>query len=173
MNLSFEDIYETYYARVFQAAISVTKDHGIAEDVLQEAFLKAYQKLHRIEDNKKVQAWLVTITKRTAIDFLRKEKKVTLLPIEEEILPFEKRAESSTVEKQLEVNDLNEGIKTKVNTLSPKLKKVFQLKYYNELQEKEIASKLQLSDSCVKSRLYRARHVMKEKVLEVVGDQTA
>ncbi len=170
----FNYIYETYYHRVFRAAFSLTKDQGLAEDVLQESFLKAYHKLHLIEDEAKVGAWLTTIAKRTAIDLLRKEKRTPVLSLEETCLPENQIAFSeSAVEKEIEENDFRQGIKEKINTLPTKLRKVFQLKYYGELQEKEIASALKLTNSAVKSRLFRARNNLKTKVVDLAGDQSA
>jgi RNA polymerase sigma factor (sigma-70 family) len=62
---------------------------------------------------------------------------------------------------------LEDRIKKKVSTLPPKLRVVFQLSSYHHMNEKEIACKLDLTTSAVKSRLHRARQSMKRKMSEV------
>ncbi|MFC7062574.1 RNA polymerase sigma factor [Halobacillus seohaensis] len=163
-DINFNDLFTKYYSRVYYTALKITKETSAAEDVLQETFIKAYDKFNEIKDVNKVGAWLSTIASRKAIDFLRKEKKIVLLSIEDYpiLLPFE--IAESKVENECEQIILEEEIKKKISTLSPKLRSVFQLHYNQQLRESEIASKLNLSKAAVKSRLYRARLAMKNKM---------
>ncbi|CDQ21448.1 RNA polymerase sigma-70 factor, ECF subfamily [Halobacillus karajensis] len=153
-------MYKQYYHRVFYTALKVTKNPCSAEDILQETFIKAYDKLEEIKDENKVGAWLSTIAHRKAIDLIRKEKRAVLLPIEE-IPPSRTVEECSDVECICEQRCLEEDIKKRTLMLSPKLRAVFQLSYYKQLQEKEIAYNLKISPAAVKSRLHRARQMMK------------
>ncbi|UOR10487.1 RNA polymerase sigma factor [Halobacillus amylolyticus] len=172
MDGDFEKIYQLYYNRVYHAAFRLTKDHKHAEDILQETFIKAYQKIDQIEKIDKIGAWLSTTATRASIDFLRKEKKVVVAEIDE--LPLPKCEARSIVEEHCEEKDMEEAIRREVSTLSPKLRKVFYLKYYGHLKESEIAERLELSASAVKSRLYRARICMKKQVADLVEqNQTA
>ncbi|MYL51418.1 sigma-70 family RNA polymerase sigma factor [Halobacillus litoralis] len=165
--MDFCEMYEQYYHRVYYTALKVTKNPCSAEDILQETFIKAYDKLDEIREEGKVGAWLSTIAHRKAIDFLRKEKKAVLLPIEEMPVPqptYENTA--SDVEHICECRHLEEDIKKRISTLSPKLRAVFQLSYDQQLQEKEIAQTLRITQAAVKSRLHRARQAMKGKLGE-------
>lgn len=173
--MNFHDMYERYYHRVYYAALKVTKNPCSAEDILQETFMKAFDKLHEVKDETKVGAWLSTIAHRKAIDFLRKDKRMVFLPLEELPIPKTKvPCVSSEVETICVRNYMEEGIKKRISTLSPKLRPVFQLNYYKQMQEKEIARELSISPSAVKSRLHRARQAMKVKLSEeLIQDYTA
>lgn len=165
MNFNFNDIYTNYYNRVYYTALKITKEPCSAEDVLQETFIKAFDKLNEVKDASKLGSWLSTIASRKAIDFLRKEKKFVLLTIED--YPFLQSSEAtigSQVEKECEQIILEEEVKKRISTLSPKLRAVFRLYYDHQLRESEIASKLHLSQPTVKSRLYRARLAMKDRM---------
>lgn len=165
MEITFHDLYNQHYKRVYFSAIKVTKDHGLAEDVLQETFITAYDKLMEIENEAKVGSWLSTVATRKAIDLLRKQKKVVLVSID--IYPqLTDLPLDSTVEKECENAQLEEGIGDLISTLSPKLRSVFRLYYHHQLKEKEIACKLKLSPGAVKSRIHRARIVMKSKIVD-------
>ncbi|MGP4062790.1 RNA polymerase sigma factor [Halobacillus sp. H74] len=162
--MDFCNMYEQYYQRVYYTALKVTKNHCSAEDILQETFIKAYDKLDEVQEVGKVGAWLSTIAHRKAIDLLRKEKKMVILPIEELPLPVPNGEDmSSDVEQICEYHHLQENVKKRIITLTPKLRAVFQLSYIREMQEKEIALELNISPAAVKSRLHRARQVMKGK----------
>lgn len=163
--MDFYEMYETYYHRVYYTALKVTKNPCSAEDILQETFIKAYKKIEEVRDEGKVGAWLSTIAHRKAIDLLRKEKKAVLLPMEELPLtqPVDVKPESD-VERICEHHLMEEDVKKKISTLSPKLRSVFQLSFYKEMQEKEIAHELRITPAAVKSRLHRARQAMKGKL---------
>src|SRR5690606_17505060 len=80
--IDFEHVVFTFSNRLTAAAYSVTKDWFTAEDVVQESFIKAYNKMDCIESREKIGAWLYSITIRTAIDFLRAEKRKQSIPMD-------------------------------------------------------------------------------------------
>lgn len=165
MKMTFHDLYTQHYKRVYFSAVKVTKDHGLAEDVLQETFITAHDKLIEIDNEAKIGSWLSTVATRKAIDLLRRQKKVVLVPID---IPTQLSDIPlvSSVEKACENALLEDVVGLLISTLSPKLRTVFRLYYYNQLNEKEIATKLQLSPGAVKSRLHRARNAMRSKMID-------
>ncbi|WP_079525332.1 RNA polymerase sigma factor [Halobacillus hunanensis] len=175
MEEDFDGIYLHYYNRVYYAAYRVTKEKRSAEDVLQETFIKAYRNLNQLKDGEKIGAWLSTTATRTAIDLLRKERKYVVTEVEEVSPPAGEAALlRSTVEESCEERAIEEEVWQKTNTLSPKLKEIFKMKYYFYYKEADIAEQLQLSLSAVKSRLHRARNYMKKHMEGLIGqDQTA
>ncbi|WP_264188448.1 RNA polymerase sigma factor [Halobacillus litoralis] len=158
-------MYKRHYQRVYYTALKVIKDPCSAEDILQETFIKAYNKLDGVREEEKAGSWLCTIAHRKAIDLLRKEKKAILVSLEH--LPpakAKKDGSGSDVERLCEYRHMEEDIKRRVSTLSPKLRVVFQLSYDKNMVEKEIAHELRISQAAVKSRLHRARRVMKKNM---------
>ncbi|MBM7573206.1 RNA polymerase sigma factor [Aquibacillus albus] len=164
-NSDFNQIFQLYYERIFSVAWNVTRDFYLAEDVVQETFVKAYKNLHRLKDQHKMGAWLSTIASRTAIDLLRKEKRSFHIPLdsilftnEESLFPL------LEVDNEMEMKLRKEEIYQEAIQLSPKLRHVFVLRFQKDLKEYEIANELNISLSAVKTRLYRAKKAMKQQL---------
>ncbi|MDL4842231.1 RNA polymerase sigma factor [Aquibacillus rhizosphaerae] len=161
----FSTIYETYYQRVYHAAWKITRDNYLAEDVVQETFIKAYNNIDRLTDDSKIGAWLSTIASRTAIDVLRKEKRASFIPIDEVLFTnYESLKPLLLVDKELETIWSKEDIKQQIVLLSPKLQKVLLLKYQEDIKDEDIAEKLNITLSAVKTRIFRARKIMKQQL---------
>jgi RNA polymerase sigma factor (sigma-70 family) len=160
-NEYFQAIYEQYYDRIYQISYFMTRDPYLAEDILQETFLKAYRKFHHITDERKLGAWLSTIASRTAIDVMRREKKWSGISIEENLLHHDICDTVLNVEHEVEMNLMKEKVKREIYRLKPEYRQVFVLKYHFGLKEEEITHRLRLNKGTVKSRLYRARQMLK------------
>lgn len=152
-------IYSLYSRRLHTIAYSVLKDHFLAEDVVQETFLKAYKNIDSVCDQQKLAAWLAQIAVRTAIDFLRAEKRKNWLPSDQsmiEAILFESNSQDLT-EKEVEHNFFQKVLNDSMGQLKKEYKEVLVLQLQYGLKEKEIACQLQLRSSTIKNRLYRAR----------------
>lgn len=165
-SIDMKDICDQYYKRVFHAAYGVTRDYYLAQDVVQETFLKAYQKIDTIQDKEKMGAWLTSIATRTAIDFIRKERKTNEKLAAITHLENTNIESNQNVEQEVEFNMLNEQIQEVINSLSPDQKSVFLLKINYGLKEREIADLLKLNQNTVKTKLYRIRKFLKAILLE-------
>ncbi|MGG1399166.1 RNA polymerase sigma factor [Bacillus salipaludis] len=169
-SIDFNQIVGEYSQRLHYIAYSYAKDRFIAEDIVQEALLKAYKKLDTVEDSNKLGAWLSAITARTAIDFLRMEKRKNWMLVDpaiiEPIIGLEQSGEN--LEEEVGVRLFKEEVNETMGCLSKEFQEVLILKIHYGLKENEIASLLNLKAATVKTRLYRARkqlkHVYTEKV---------
>ncbi|MFE8699621.1 RNA polymerase sigma factor [Cytobacillus sp. FJAT-54145] len=168
MTMDIEEICSLYSQRLFHVAYSITRDHHHAQDVVQDTFIKAYQKLDTLEDHSKVGAWLSSIATRTAIDYVRKEKRKSEVFLENSIVESNQLHFSSSqdVEKEVELALFEEEIQHVINNLSTDQKNVFLLKIKAGLKEKEIAEKLKLKQGTVKTNLYRAKRHLKSMMVE-------
>lgn len=162
-------IFEMHYERVYHAAYFVIQDKYLAQDVTQETFLKAFQKIDTLQDGNKLGAWLGTIATRTAIDLLRKIKRRNDILIEDVYIDEDHFDEEMTsTEDKIEFQFLEKVIQKNIQVLEPPgYREVLILKYEYELQDKEIAEALGISVSAAKSRLHRAR----KKLQVLLGDQ--
>ena len=165
-SMDMKEICEQYYKRVFHAAYGVTRDHHLAEDVVQETFLKAYQKIDTIQDKEKMGAWLSSIATRTAIDFIRKERKTSEKLAAITDLENANIEMNQNVEQEVEFNMLSAQIQEVINSLSPEQRSLFLLKIHYGLKEREIADLLKLNQNTVKTKLYRIRKFLKAILLE-------
>ncbi|MBU8878057.1 RNA polymerase sigma factor [Bacillus sp. FJAT-29790] len=161
-----KEICDLYSKRLLHIAYCITRDYHLAQDVVQEALLKAYRNRDRIQEQEKLGAWLSSITTRTAIDFVRKERRINerldcYMDLENVDVHM-----NQNVEKEVEINLFNEQIHREINSLPPDQKNVLLLKIKHGLKEKEIAEMLRLNPSTVKTRLYRVRKHLKGMLLE-------
>ncbi|WP_026581197.1 RNA polymerase sigma factor [Bacillus sp. J33] len=166
-SIDMREICNLYNKRLYQIAYCITRDHYLAQDVVQETLIKALKKMETLEDQGKLGAWLSAIATRTAIDFVRKERR-TKERIQDSF-DFENCPERNNIDagKEAEMNLLQEQIYGYVNSLSPDQKRVFLLKIKHGLKEREIADILQLNPNTVKTKLYRVRQQLKE----LLGDR--
>ncbi|TCP29162.1 RNA polymerase sigma-70 factor (ECF subfamily) [Scopulibacillus darangshiensis] len=157
-----EELYQTFYQRVYRAAMVICRDPYLAEDIIQETFIKAIKKLDTLADHQKIGPWLLTIASRTAIDTLRKEKRKRALSLDS-IAMFKKDMlmEACDVERDVESLLFEQEVQADINQLKPEFREIILLKCFKGLKENEIAAKLGLSKGTVKSRLYRARQQMR------------
>lgn len=151
-------LYEQFYHLLYGIALQIVKDHYLAQDVLQETFIKAYRHLDDCRDRRKVRAWLTTVTKRTAIDFLRKRNSQVAVPID--YVTVEETAERS-VEETVENELIYRDVLRQMERLAPNYRKMIVLKYVHELKETEIAARLGVKHGTVKSTVFRARRKMR------------
>lgn len=153
-----------YANRLKLIAYSVTKDWYLAEDVVQEAFIKAYKKIDSIEDIGKIKAWLSSITMRTAIDCFRSEKRRRWIPVDLSLMDPSSFVHGIEWVTDIKVEEklLKDEITRLMDYLSNEYQEVLLLKMQYGLKENEIAHLLQLNSSTVKTRLYRARKKLKQ-----------
>ncbi|MGG1517710.1 RNA polymerase sigma factor [Paenibacillus oryzisoli] len=147
------NLMETYGNDVWNYAFSICRNRDTADDITQDTFLKVYRNLTTFRGDAAVKTWLLTITRNTAYDYLRKAfwRKVTLVGFIQSG-GTSQSAENEAVE-QLYASD----IWKKVLTLSPKYREILILHAHYHLTTKEMAAVLGISEGTVKSRLHHAR----------------
>ncbi|ULT57641.1 RNA polymerase sigma factor [Neobacillus drentensis] len=162
--IDFNQVYSEYANGLLYIAFSYTHDRRWAEDIVQETFIKAFKKIDTIEDTKKVGAWLSIITARTAIDFLRSEKRNRWITVDaaqmEPIMNHKKNGMDT--EEMAGIRFLQEDVGRSMESLSKEFQEVLTLKVNYDLKENEIARLLGLKSTTVKTRIYRARKQLKQ-----------
>ncbi|HJV32322.1 MAG TPA: RNA polymerase sigma factor [Bacillales bacterium] len=162
VGIHFNQIYTKYSKRLLFIAYSVTRDRFLAEDVVQETFIKAFKRMGTVEDFDKMGSWLSSIATRTAIDFLRAEKRKNCLLVEQSVLEGVHDQRASNTEEKVIFKLLKEDISHSLRALSKEYQIVLTLKLQHGLKETEIARLLRLKSSTVKTRIYRARKQLKQ-----------
>jgi RNA polymerase sigma factor (sigma-70 family) len=167
--IDFSEIYNLFYKRLFHIGYSITGDLHLAEDVVQETFIKAMKKVETIEAECKIGAWLSVIATRTAIDFVRIERKKKGIPMDMDMLECLGGIMKQNVEEEVETGILMEQVHDAIRKLTLEYQDVLMLKLGNGLKEKEIAHVLDLKPSTVKTRIYRARKQLRLLFLDQIG----
>ncbi|WP_147534686.1 RNA polymerase sigma factor [Bacillus marasmi] len=166
--LDFNQLYSMYSKRLYYTALSIIRDPFLAEDIVQETFLKAFKKTDTIDDNSKIAAWLNSIAARTAIDILRSEKRNNWMPSDHSLIESVLYSSNSQDMTEIEVENrlFKQELHASMGDLSKEYKEVLILRIDHGLKEKEIAHFLQLKATTVKNRLYRARKQLIQRLSE-------
>src|SRR6476620_8962922 len=167
---AFESLVKKYDRNVFRIANHITHNREDAEDVVQDAFLKAYENLEQFQGQSKFYTWLVRIAVNEALMKLRKrrpERTVSLdedVKTEEDSLPREVADWSPNPEQQYSQAELKDILTRTIQGLPPGFRTVFVLRDVEGLSTEETAEALDLSVPAVKSRLLRARLQLRERL---------
>src|SRR5213079_1065537 len=167
---SFEELVKRYDRNVFRIAQHITQNREDAEDVVQDAFLKAYSNLEQFQGQSKFYTWLVRIAVNEALMKLRRRRPERTVSLDEDIkteddsLPREIADWSPNPEQQYTQAELREILSKTIQGLPPGFRTVFVLRDVEGLSTEETAAALELSVPAVKSRLLRARLQLRERL---------
>ena len=168
--VAFEQLIKKYDRNVFRIAQHITQNREDAEDVVQDAFLKAYQKLDQFQGNSKFYTWIVRIAVNEALMKLRKRKSDKLVSMDEDVetdegtITREFADWSPNPEQQYNQAELNDILSRTIQGLPASFRTVFVLRDVEGLSTEETAEMLALSVPAVKSRLLRARLQLRERL---------
>jgi len=166
---AFDELVRRYERRIFRLARNITQNREDAEDVMQEAFLKAYEHLDGFEGNSRFYTWLVRIAVNQGLMKLRKRRPNVLsldeeLETEDDVMPREVEDWGPSPEQRYQQSELAGKLDEAIHSLEPGFRVVFQLRDIEELSTEDTARVLGLSVPAVKSRLLRARLKLRNKL---------
>lgn len=167
---AFNDLVNRHARKVFRLARHITKNDADTEDVLQDAFLKAYSRLDQFAGNSQFYTWLVRIAVNESLMRLRKRKNSKTVSLDEELetddspIKREVASDGEDPEESLSRKETREILEGAIDSLAEGYRTVFVLRDVEGLSTEETADMLGLSISAVKSRLLRARLQLREKV---------
>jgi RNA polymerase sigma-70 factor (ECF subfamily) len=167
---AFEQLVKRYDRNVFRIAQHITQNREDAEDVVQDAFLKAFQNLGQFQGQSKFYTWLVRIAVNEALMRLRRRRPERMVSIDEDVqteedsIPREIADWSPNPEQLYNQGELKEILQKTIQGLPESFRTVFILRDVEGLSTEETADALGLSVPAVKSRLLRARLQLRERL---------
>ena len=167
---AFEQLVKLYDRNVFRIAQQITQNREDAEDVVQDAFLKAYENLDRFQENSKFYTWLVRIAVNESLMKLRRRRTGRTVSLDEDIetkedtIPREVADWSPNPEQLYKQGELKDILRKTMQGLPASFRTVFVLRDVEGLSTEETAEALDLSIPAVKSRLLRARLQLRERL---------
>lgn len=170
---AFSQLVSRYDRKIYRLARHITNSDEDAEDVLQEAFLKAYEHLDGFQGNAKFYTWLVRIAVNESLMKLRKRKSDRTVSLDEptengdEPMVREIAVWDGNPEQQYSSDELRAILDKAIANLKPAFRTVFLLRDVEELSTEETAAALDLSVPAVKSRLLRARLELRERLTRI------
>lgn len=160
-NAVLEQLMDAYGRDVWNYAYFMTGKRELSDDVAQDTFVKAYERLVTFRGGSSVKTWLLSITRNTARDALRSAwlKRVSLFRMPDERIRTMPSAEQAALD-----GLVTEQLWLEVMALPRKLRETLLLHAHHGLSHREIADLLGISEGTVKSRLHRARAAMGRKL---------
>ncbi|MBP3040189.1 sigma-70 family RNA polymerase sigma factor [Bacillaceae bacterium Marseille-Q3522] len=153
---SFAKIIHEEKKRLYRIAYLYVKNENDAVEIVQETTYKAFLSIEKVKSPEQISAWLKRITINSAIDFIRRQKKVTSIASEYiEEIPDKARGLDEKIDLFQLLDQLDERQKT-----------VIILKYYEDLSNREIADIIGCPEGTVKSSLHRALKCLRSKMEE-------
>lgn len=160
--MAFNQLFEKHWDPLFQASYRVLKDVDRARDAVQEVFIDFWKRKETLElDN--ISGYLY---KAVRFQSLKQLRKVTLLDIHQE--HFKNVLGINTTQQQLDINQLEKTLTESLGELPPKYKEIFEMSRFQNLSNKEIADRLDLSQRTVDWYLHSVLKHLKGK-LTVAG----
>ena len=161
MKYDIETLIREYGNDVLKTAYAYVKDKFTAEDIFQEVFVKVYKNLDSFRDESGIKTWIIRITINTAKDYLKSaysQKVVPMMEFKEDMITSDNDFE------EIENRDRDRVVRETVMTLPEAYREVLLCVYFHEMSVADTASALNIPDGTVKSRLARAREMLKTKL---------
>jgi RNA polymerase sigma-70 factor (ECF subfamily) len=162
---AFGPIVDRYKAAVFGVALARVQNFHDAEDLTQEAFLEAFERLGSLREPDRLGAWLRSITIHRCINFLRRRTRAGEVEGGGELAQA-----AATPQDDPARRDLRDRVMAAIGRLSRVQRETVTLFYIDGYSVLEIAAMQEAPEGTIKRRLHEARHRLKEEMLEMVGD---
>jgi RNA polymerase sigma-70 factor (ECF subfamily) len=167
----FHDLIRPHERSVYAMALSLLHNEADAEDVAQEAFLKAFRNLGKFRGESKFSTWLISITLNEARGRLRSKKNVKLESLDEPregegiVTPALLRDWREIPSEALERQEIRQMLQQAITDLPLIYREVFLLRDVEDLSVNQSAEALGISIASVKVRLHRARIMLQKKLV--------
>jgi len=155
---AFGELVTRHQTGVFNVCYRLLHERGEAEDLAQETFMRAYDRLHTFDLEREFGPWIRRVAANLCLNHLEAQK--TAIQLDEE----RNADQSQRPENQVEVKERSEQIRSALASLPSHYRVVVELRHYQDLSYDEIAQELNIPLSDVKSRLFRARKFLAEKL---------
>ena len=157
---AFAQLVDQFHGDVFRMVFYRIRSRADAEDIAQDVFLKAFQKISTVKDALRFRGWLFSITLNRIRDFQRKKRFRSLFKVEAENIEYQPPVETESDQPEALDQVLKEDFWRQIRSMLSKLPKmereVFLLRFFDHLNINEIAGALKKNESTIKTHLYRA-----------------
>lgn len=163
---TFRKLVEAYQEKAYGLAFRMLGDEEDARDVVQEGFIKIWEKIHTYDQNEKFSNWMYRIVSNTAIDRIRTRKRNPENHYDD-ISALSYLSEHDNPEKKLETEESLKLIRLLTKELPEKQSLVFSLRDLQGLSQNEVEEITGMKGDLVKSNLYHARKFIREKLINI------
>lgn len=163
----YELIMRRHNQRLYRVARSILRDDNEAEDVMQDAYVRAYQHLDQFAGESKFATWLTRIAVHEALHRAKQHNRFQEMPPGQNMETF--KATSPDPEQQAQCRELETLLETAIDTLPTTYRTVFVLREIEGLSTAETAECLGVQEETVKTRLFRSRALLRRELFTRAG----
>jgi len=166
----FEILMRRYNRRVYRTVRAIVRDNGEAEDVMQDAYVRAYANLGQFAGRAKFSTWLTRIAVNEALARVRMRKRLVYLPEDTGGIGMNiYTSKTPDPEQNALAKELALVVEEAVDSLPEAYRSVFMLRQIEDMSTAETAECLDISEEAVKVRLFRARALLRDELCSRIG----
>ncbi len=158
---AFKELFDEFQQGIFSFLRYKIGDAAVAEDVIQEVFIKLWENRHTLDESRSIKSYLFTIANNLALNNLRHRKVVIQFQQKQR---QEVTSYADSPEAAAEANELREKLLHLIAGLPEKTRVVFMMSRFDELANKEIAARLEISVSTVENHMNKALRILRENI---------
>jgi RNA polymerase sigma-70 factor (ECF subfamily) len=172
----FETLMRRYNSRLFRVARAILRDDAEAEDAVQDAYLQVYRKLHEFRGDSQISTWLTRVVVNASLMRVRKQKRGVVVPLQKRAgsasdtpldVADERTASPSDVTFRAEVRKI---LERRIDELPLAFRTVFVMRDVQDMSVQETAEALDIPAATVRTRLFRARALLREALQREIDD---
>jgi RNA polymerase sigma-70 factor (ECF subfamily) len=149
---AFEVLFKRYYTALYRFTCRIIKDPQDAENIVQDLFVRFWEKRSEINIESNLKAYLFTSAKNHSLNYIKRERRLTLLDDNSEI----QKENAESPETVLIKDETVIAVQNAINKLPEKCREIYMMKKYDDLSYQEISKVLKISVNTVKTQMKRA-----------------
>lgn len=162
---AFEELYRLYSEKIYHISRKMNLSHEDAEGVVQEVFLKIWKNRSKLDPELSINAYLIAIVRSLVIKKAKKDAR--FFAFQQYKIPLIQQLSSPGADDELIFSEFSQLTREIIEQLPPAQKKIFQLRYLENLSVAEIADQLQISKRTVENQVFRATCFVREKLTKL------
>jgi RNA polymerase sigma-70 factor, ECF subfamily len=165
-----EDLVRQHSRLVYRIAYAALRSHHDAEDTTQETFLRVLRYRHKLATVENTKTWLARIAWRVAVDRSQQRSRKREIPLEDpDKLVAEVPSADAPADAAMHSSQVGALLERLIAALPNKLREPLILSAVEEMSPREVAATLGINEAAVRSRVFRARQILREKMAECAG----
>lgn len=166
---AFREIVERHSRNLFKTAYRLTRDEGLADDVVQEAFLRAFRNIHRFDGRSQLGTWLYRITVNCSMDLMRKESRRAARETAQDKVDLASLASPLPgPDRVAESEELERAVGRVLKSLTPTERTAFVLRHFEGFSSVEIGEMLGIRSGATRNAVFRAVRKLRSALAPLV-----
>lgn len=161
--LAFEKVFKQYFKSLQNYAYTILKDLDVAEEMVQNVFLKIWEKREKLPTDAVVSSYLYKSVYHESLNYLRHEK--VKISHQQQTL-YSMKEETDNASDRIKLKQLEEHLQKALNDLPQQCRTIFQMSRFDELRYREIADELGISIKTVENHMGKALRLLRLKLVE-------